>query len=225
MQQFPTPPAWWETVTEATEPPAIPPNSRNWRSFDFDDYDEEFWTREEEEAMATKLDRLKSLNRELVLSFASTLQAASTADDYDVEEEIKPIQEAFANIHKELGRLRVYEARRNLARTFRHKIKQRRQATKEIRAQARNVLVRLDALLSEDQQQSLVGIVDGDDDDEAQDESATSGEETVVWIDGSENKDDLSWLFRDFQKRGWKLSSRPTTSDEDRKIVSPENTT
>lgn len=137
MQQFPEPPAWWDSVTCETAPPAIPAESRNWRSFGFPEFDEvrysfvawrakaqEFWSEDKNAPIEVKIASIKRQNREVVLSFAAVLEKASSllgeTDEFDSDAEMRKVADRFAEIHTALSKFRVYEGRINLMRQYKH---------------------------------------------------------------------------------------------------------
>mmetsp|Transcript_37903 Transcript_37903/g.121608 ORF Transcript_37903/g.121608 Transcript_37903/m.121608 type:complete len:188 (-) Transcript_37903:1027-1590(-) len=139
--ELPKPPAWYWLTTEGTPPPSVPANG-NLRSFGSADFDEGFWEEDDDELMATKVENLKRRSREIVMAFAEAVKE----EDVDLE----AIDAKFAELHQNVGKLRIHEARASLIATLEHEIRERTEAVRRYRARMASAFARVDEILGDD---------------------------------------------------------------------------
>ena len=133
--ELPRPPAWYRD--DDLVPPR-PPKNKKLRSFGSPDEDDSFW--EAERPVAEHCAVIKRLNREAVRCFCELLRLAASSEAFDAEQQVESkgeaLQKLFDEMHSEVGKLRIPEARSNLKQHLEEEARQRRATASRLRAAA-----------------------------------------------------------------------------------------
>ena len=145
--ELPRPPAWYRD--DDLVPPR-PPKNKKLRSFGSPDEDDSFW--EAERPVAEHCAVIKRLNREAVRCFCELLRLAASSEAFDAEQQVEAkgeaLQKLFDEMHFEVGKLRIPEARSNLKQHLEEEARQRRATAARLRAAAADARQQIKEMLA-----------------------------------------------------------------------------